>query len=106
MRRPAIMSLTFVLAVSVAPGLLRAAEGGKLPTAEQQPAEASGPDGKGTPQDHTGTQQRGATGWTGGAGKRDKASVGSRALTGPEAQKQAAGQPEMATGVDLKGPPV
>jgi hypothetical protein len=77
------------------------------PAASQQPAEGSGPDGKGTPQDNSGTAQKGTTGWTGGSNEPPKGQsrAGSRALS-PHAQDGAEDQPEMATGVDLKGPPM
>jgi hypothetical protein len=39
-------------------------------------------------------------------GGQTKPGVGSRAIAGIEAQDSAADQPEMATGLNLKGPPV
>jgi opacity protein-like surface antigen len=102
--RPGFM---FALAVSVAALLSLAMEHARAQPAGENPAESSVPDNKGTPQNHTGTKGRGSTGWTGGSREQTKAEpgVGSRALTGQD-QERAADQPEMATGVDLKGPPV
>ena len=51
------------------------------------------------------TDDMGSTGWTGGSGGQTKPGVGSRALTGSDAEDAAADQPLMATGVDLNGPP-
>ena len=50
-----------------------------------------------------GTKAKGKTGWTGGSGEQTKS--GSRAFSGEEGDL-AKDQPEMATGRDLKGPPV
>ena len=72
------------LALSAAAALLLAQESGKPPATAQERPVATTPD--------LGSDQ----------GKRG---VGSRALTGNDAQDPAADQPEMATGVDLKGPP-
>ena len=54
--------------------------------------------------DSTGTKSMGTTGWTGGNRGQTKEKAGSRAMTG-EDQDSAADQPEMATGLDLKGRP-
>src|SRR5262249_22800806 len=97
----------FALAVTIAAVLSLAVEHAWPQHLAGQPAESSRPDNKGTPQDHEGARERGSTGWTGGSRDQTKTKpgVGSRALTGQD-QERAAGQPEMATGVDLKGPPV
>jgi hypothetical protein len=100
-------TILVVLATAMAPVLAQAEERSQpQPAPHSQPAESSGPDGKGTPQDHTGTKERGSTGWTGGSREQNKTEpdVGSRALTSP--LEQGAATPEMATGADLKGPPV
>lgn len=107
---PFACALTMLAALStVLAGLSRADDTQPQPPAlEQQPGESFGPDGKGTPQDGTGTQDKGATEWTGSTREQNKAApgVGSRALTDQEARDRAADQPEMATGADLEGPPV
>jgi hypothetical protein len=52
------------------------------------------------------TKEMGTTGDTGGSRGQTKPGVGSRAISGSEDRDLAADQPEMATGLDLKGPPV
>lgn len=59
-----------------------------------------------TTPEHAGTKEMGTTGWTGGNRGQTKPGVGSRAIAGSQAQDPAADQPEMATGMDLKGPAV
>ncbi len=95
-------ALAAALALSAAAAaLLLAQEGGKpSATAQERPAAApNSGSADASPKD------RGSTGWNGGSPNQNKQSVGSRALTGNDAQDPAADQPEMATGVDLKGPP-
>jgi hypothetical protein len=93
MMRPATVLLAFVLATTVA--------------LSQQPAQPTSPDREGARRiSGNGAKTHGAK--TQGAkteGNR-KQGVGSRALTSPEYQEKAADQPQMATGVDLKGPPM
>ena len=88
------------LLLSVAAAPLLAQESAKPPgTAPERPVATPDPDS-------TGTKELGSTGWTGGNRGQTKPEVGTRAITGSEAQDPAADQPEMATGLDLKGPPV
>ena len=101
--------MLLALALTIAPVMARSEERGPpaAPTPQAQPGEPATVDHpQGTPPDHSGTETRGVTGWTGAVKeqKQTGADVGSRALTGP--QERAADQPEMATGADLKGPPM
>ncbi len=90
------------LALSAAAALLLAQESGKPSAAAQERPVATTPDSGGA---DASPKDKGSTGWTGGTRDQEKRGVGSRALTGNDAQDLAADQPEMATGVDLKGPP-
>jgi len=65
----------------------------------EQPSPSPDTDSRGT-----GPGGMGSTGWTGGS-RGSTPGVGSRGLTGVEAQDRAADQTLMATGVDLNGPP-
>src|SRR5262245_12949758 len=88
MKGPCIRTFAAALAMSLAAPSLLAQERAK-PSADP----------------HSGTKEMGTTGETGGSRGQTKQGVGSRAITSSEAL-EAADQPEMATGLDLKGPPV
>ena len=99
MKSPGIGAFAAALILSVAAAPLLAQESAKPPaTAPERPVAT--PDSG-----SSGTKEMGTTGETGGSRGQTKPEVGTRAITGSEAQDPAADQPEMATGLDLKGPP-
>jgi len=71
---------------------------------QSQPRETT-PSQQDSGSDGTAPHGMGSTGWTGGTGG-SHVGKGATSGVGPaSAQQDAADQPEMATGVDLKGPP-
>ena len=92
-------AIAAALALSAAAALLLVHESGKAPATAQEGPAATPNSGS------SDASPKGSTGWTGGSRDQGQQSVGSRALTGSDWQDPAADQPEMATGVDLKGTP-
>jgi hypothetical protein len=91
---------TAALALAAAAVLTLGLQSASAPaTAQDHPSAGVQSPGAGTA-----TKDRGSTGWHGSSREQNATGVGSRALTGSEAET-AADQPEMATGVDLNGPP-
>jgi hypothetical protein len=110
MSRQGKIPVASALALTVAAGLALAQQHRWTPAAGRP---AAGPQGMAAVVQTKGkTVQAGTTAQpnddTGGQGKSSAkpSSVGSRALTGNDEDRQTRNQPEMATGIDLKGPPV
>jgi hypothetical protein len=122
--RQGMMPLAFAMLLSVAAGLSLAAEHTRAATASPQGPMATAnalngqgqgsnsikarPEGSSRPTPQKGgalAKQRSTDEAGTGDGQTKSGGVGSRALIGNDAP-DAADQPEMATGVDLKGPPV
>ena len=111
MRHPGILPFCFAVALSVAAGLSlaeehRGAQTGPPAAAPEPPSASAEPLGKGMSRNKGASPGEPEANGSNQAETKPKQGVGSRALTGREAAERAADQPEMATGVDLNGPPV